>query len=210
MSDSAPCPPIQCPPILVVMALPIEAQGLFESAGVPVLYTGLGKVNATMVLMRQLCAYRAAGRPLPLVVNFGTAGSRHFPTGALVGCHRFVQRDMDVSALGFALGRTPFEELPAQLQFPPLFDALPDGLCGSGDSFQNGAAALHCEVFDMEAYALAKVCHLEQARFGCAKYITDGADHAAADDWQNNLPRAAAGFSHLYRQLSDWRRARRL
>jgi len=184
------------------MALPIEAQGLFESAGVPVLYTGLGKVNAAMGLMRRLCAYRAADRPLPLVVNFGTAGSRHFPTGTLVGCHRFVQRDMDVSALGFALGRTPFEDLPAQLQFPPLFDALPGGLCGSGDSFQTGAAALHCEVFDMEAYALAKVCQVEQAHFGCAKYITDGADHAAADDWQNNLPSAAAGFAHLYHWLS--------
>lgn len=184
------------------MALPIEAQGLFEGAGVPVLYTGLGKVNAAMVLMRRLAGYRAAGVPLPLVVNFGTAGSRHFRTGALVGCHRFVQRDMDVSALGFALGHTPFEELPAQLEFPPLFGALPDGLCGSGDSFQTGAAKLHCEVIDMEAYALAKVCHVEQARFGCAKYITDGADHAAADDWQNNLPSAAAGFWGLYRRLT--------
>jgi adenosylhomocysteine nucleosidase len=196
MSDST------TPPILVVMALPIEAQGVFERAGVAVLYTGLGKVNAAMVLMRRLSGYRAAGAPTPLVVNFGTAGSRHFKTGTLVGCHRFVQRDMDVSALGFALGHTPFEELPALLQFPPLFRELPDGLCGSGDSFQTGAAKLHCEVIDMEAYALAKVCHVEQAHFGCAKFITDGADHAAADDWQQNLPSAAAGFWELYRQLA--------
>jgi nucleoside phosphorylase len=54
----------------------------------------------------------------------------------------------------------------------------------------------------MEAYALAKVCHVEQAHFGCAKLITDGADHAAADDWQQNLPSAAAGFWELYRQLA--------
>ena len=189
------------PPMLVVMALPVEAQGLFEGAGVPVLYTGLGKVNAAMALTRRLSAYRAAGAALPLVVNFGTAGSQHFQTGALVACTRFVQRDMDVSALGFAPGSTPFEELPAQLQFPPLFPGLPDALCGSGDSFQTGAAKLHCEAIDMEAYALAKVCRIEQARFGCAKYITDGADHAAADDWQNNLPAAAAGFWRLYQEL---------
>ncbi|HEX4025914.1 MAG TPA: 5'-nucleosidase [Steroidobacteraceae bacterium] len=201
-AESPADPVAQWPSILVVMALPIEAQELFEHGGVPVLYTGLGKVNAAMALMRRLCAYRAAGAALPLVINFGTAGSHHFATGAMVGCHRFVQRDMDVSALGFALGRTPFEDLPAQLQFPPLFGELPEGLCGSGDSFQTGAARLHCEVIDMEAYALAKVCHVEQARFGCAKYITDGADHAAAGDWQNNLPSAAAGFWRLYRQLA--------
>lgn len=186
---------------LVVMALEIEAQGLFARAGVPVLYTGLGKVNAAMALTRRLSDYRASGRALPRVLNFGTAGSRHFTTGTLVACHRFVQRDMDVSALGFALGETPFEDTPAQLEFRPLFDSLAAGLCGSGDSFETGVARLHCEVIDMEAYALAKVCLREGAAFACAKYITDGADHAAAGDWQSNLPRAAAAFWQLYQQL---------
>ena len=183
------------------MALEIEAQGLFARAGVPVLYTGLGKVNAAMALTRRLGDYRASGRALPRVVNFGTAGSRHFATGTLVACHRFVQRDMDVSALGFALGETPFEDTPARLEFRPLFDSLAAGLCGSGDSFETGVARLHCEVIDMEAYALAKVCLREGVEFACAKYITDGADHAAAGDWQSNLPRAAAAFWQLYQQL---------
>jgi adenosylhomocysteine nucleosidase len=80
------------------MALEIESQGVFAQAGVPVLYTGVGKVNATYALTRRLADYRCAGRPLPHVVNFGTAGSRRFPLGALVGCHSFVQRDMDVGA----------------------------------------------------------------------------------------------------------------
>ena len=35
---------------LVVMALPLEAQDVFEQAGIQVLYTGVGKVNAAMVL----------------------------------------------------------------------------------------------------------------------------------------------------------------
>ena len=189
------------PSILVVMALEIEAQGVFERAGVPVLYCGVGKVNAAMALMRELSQYRAVGAHLPRVVNFGTAGSRHFPSGALVACHRFVQRDMDASALGFPIGHTPFEHLPAQLEFPAMFPELPSGLCGSGDSFQTGAAALHCEVMEMEAYALAKVCRAEGAVFGCAKYITDGADHSAAEDWRSNLPLAAQAFYRLYQQL---------
>jgi adenosylhomocysteine nucleosidase len=189
------------PPLLVVMALPIESQDVFEREHVPVLFTGLGKVNAAMTLARTLSLARAGGGALPRVVNFGTAGSRHFNTGTLVGCHRFVQRDMDVSALGFPLGHTPFEDLPAQLEFAPMFPRLPEGLCGSGDSFETGAARLHCDVIDMEAYALAKVCHTEGVAFGCAKYITDGADHAAASDWQSNLPRAAERFWELYQQL---------
>lgn len=182
------------------MALEIESQGVFERAGVPVLYTGLGKVNAALSLMRALREYRHDGQALPLVLNFGTAGSHSLPSGTLVACQSFVQRDMDVSGLGFALGVTPFEEVPAQLDFPVVFEQLPAALCGSGDSFQMGVAKLHCAVIDMEAYALAKVCRLEGARFGCVKYVTDAADTAAASDWQNNLPRAATAFWQLYRR----------
>jgi adenosylhomocysteine nucleosidase len=190
----------ELPPTLIVMALAVEAQGLFEQAGVPVLYTGLGKVNAALSLMRALREYRHAGRNLPLVLNFGTAGSHVLPAGSLVACRQFVQRDMDVSGIGFALGVTPFEQLPAQLDFPAVFDHLPAALCGSGDCFQTGVAKLHCQVIDMEAYALAKVCLLEGARFGCAKYVTDGADSSAAADWQSNLAPAAAAFWQLYQR----------
>jgi len=45
------------------------------------------------------------------------------------------------------------------------------------------------EVIDMEAYALAKVCLAGADLVRLRQYITDGADHAAADDWQRNLPR---------------------
>ena len=186
------------PARLIVMALDVESQGLFAQYSVPVLYTGLGKVNAAIALTRQLAAYRHAGRPPPFVINFGTAGSRRFVTGTLVGCHRFVQRDMDVRALGFEYGVTPFEALPAELEFPPAFTQLPQGLCGSGDSFATGESVMHCEVVDMEAYAYAKVCRLEGADFACAKYITDGADHAAAGEWSTNLAAAATAFWQLY------------
>lgn len=189
------------PQRLVVMALEIESQGLFAANDVPVLYTGLGKVNAAMVLTHHLAAYQHANRPAPLVINFGTAGSRRFATGTLVGCHRFVQRDMDVRALGFAYGVTPFEDAPPELAFPPVFTALPQGLCGSGDSFATGESLMHCEVVDMEAYAYAKACRFAGAQFACVKYITDGADHAAAGDWSSNLPAAAAAFWRSYALL---------
>jgi len=191
------------PDPLVVMALEVESQGLFERAGVPVLFTGLGKVNATFALTRRLAEYRCAGQRLPQVINFGTAGSRRFPTGTVVACHAFVQRDMDVSAMGFVRGATPFEEIPAELEFPVTFTGLSSGICGTADSFETGDPARLTDVVDMEAYALAKVCWRERVRFACVKFVTDGADHAAATSWQGNLPRAAAEFLRLYRTLVD-------
>jgi adenosylhomocysteine nucleosidase len=186
---------------LVVMALPLEAQDEFEKAGVAVLYTGVGKVNAAMSLTRALADCRHTGRPLPRVINFGSAGSRRFPTGTVVACTTFLQRDMDASGLGFAQGTTPFEEVPAVIEFPTPFCGLPLGTCGTGDSFETGVRTMTCDVVDMEAYALAKVCHFEDTAFACAKFVSDGADHAAAADWQSNRHRAAEQFLALYRQL---------
>lgn len=195
-------------PWLVVMALPLEAQGVFEQAGVPVLYTGVGKVNAAMSLTRALAGYRHAGCPMPGIVNFGTAGSRCHPAGTFVACTAFQQRDMDVSGLGFDPGTTPYEEIPAVIQGHCPFADLPRATCGTGDSFETGGTrALTCDVVDMEAYALAKVCHVEGAPFVCVKYVSDGADHAAASDWLANLHHAADRFLALYRQLAAARGA---
>lgn len=187
------------PRLLVVMALAAESAGVFEDARTPLLYCGVGKVNAAIVLTRELRRYAHASQPTPLVLNFGSVGSRVHDTGALVACHEFVQRDMDVTGLGFALGVTPYDDTPARLCFEPLFKHLPPALCGSGDSFAMNACAVECDVVDMEAYALAKVCRLEGAPFACAKYVTDGADHAAADHWRDNVHKAAEAFLELYR-----------
>jgi adenosylhomocysteine nucleosidase len=184
---------------LIVMALPLESQGVFERAGIPVLYTGIGKVNAAYNLTRRLSEYARAGIPMPQVINFGTVGSRRHRTGVILECHAFVQRDMDVTGLGVPLGVTPYEEIPARLEFPRLFPELPGGECGSGDSFVMSEIAMECDVMDMEGYALAKVCLLERVPFTSVKYVTDGADHASSQDWKTNLALAADQFLLLYR-----------
>jgi adenosylhomocysteine nucleosidase len=189
------------PPIIVVIALRAESAGVFEAAAVPVLYCGVGKVNASIALTTALTRYPLRGQPPPLVVNFGSAGSRLHPPGGLVECHEFVQRDMDVRQLGFALGVTPYDDAPSTLRFERSFPQLPAAVCGSGDSFATTACEMECAVVDMEAYALAKVCWHAKANFACAKYLSDGADHAAADDWQRNVHRAADDFLQLYRGI---------
>jgi adenosylhomocysteine nucleosidase len=190
----------ELPRIIVVMALRVESAGVFEAAGVPVLYCGVGKVNAAMSLARELSRYACRDQQMPVVVNFGSAGSRCHGTGTLVSCHQFVQRDMDVRGLGFALGVTPYDEAPDTLVFAPVFD-LPAAVCGSGDSFATAGTEADCAVVDMEAYALAKVCWRENAKFACVKYVTDGADTSAAGDWHTNVHKAAEEFLRLYRSL---------
>jgi adenosylhomocysteine nucleosidase len=186
---------------LACVALRAETADVFERAGTPVIYCGVGKVNAAMTLTERLAQYQFHRQPMPLVINFGTAGSRRFPSGTLVSCHEFVQRDMDVSALGFEHGVTPYDDAPARLSFAPVFKHLPAGVCGSGDSFATTAVAMECAVVDMEAYALAKVCWRHEAKFACVKYVTDGADHAAADDWQQNVHKAADEFLRLFSSI---------
>jgi len=193
----------ELPGIIAVIALRIESSGVFEAAGVPVLYCGVGKVNAAIALTKELSRYAQQGEEMPLVVNFGSAGSRCFASGTLVACQEFVQRDMDVSGLGFALGVTPYDEAPSSLIFDPVFTHLPAGICGSGDSFATADIEVDCAVIDMEAYALAKVCWHENARFACVKYVTDGADHTAAEDWQRNVHVAAEEFLQLFQSLQD-------
>jgi adenosylhomocysteine nucleosidase len=187
---------------LVVMALPQEGGPLFESAQVPVLYTGVGKINAAYRLTLKLAEYRAQNLPLPLVVNFGTAGSAQFERGQLVSCSTFVQRDMDASPLGFEPGATPFDPAPKILTFPSLTTHLPEAVCGTGDSFATSHVETHFTVVDMEAYALAKVCWLQGVRFGSIKFVTDGADDGAADAWQETVGHAAGKFLELYQRLS--------
>jgi adenosylhomocysteine nucleosidase len=188
-------------PVIVVMALTAEGAGRFEQAGIEVLYTGVGKVNAAITLTRRLEAHRHTGGAPPLVVNFGTAGSNRIAARTLVACRRFADRDMDVAALGFAPGETPFDPLPPMLEFPPFFPDLPEATCGSGDSFATMDHGPACDVVDMEAYALAKASRTAGAAFACAKYVTDGADEHAAQHWKENVAGAADRFLALYRDL---------
>ena len=179
---------------LIVSALEIETQGQLEDYDV--LYTGVGKVNATYKLTQK---FGKIGSYIPydLVINYGTAGSRKYKQGQLVDCTKFVQRDMDVTGLGFMKGETPFEQDPPYIiqqqnvKFNPIGK---EATCGSGDSFVEDKTNYYGEVVDMEAYALAKVCHNFDVPFISFKYISDGADINANDDWEENVSKGIEQF----------------
>ena len=185
--------------ILIVSALEVETQGKLEDWDV--IYTGVGKVNATMTLVDRLTDYNYV-KP-DLVINYGTAGSRKIKKKTLVDCTKFVQRDMDVTGLGFLRGETPFEQDPPVIIQPQNIDFNPIGrnaTCGTGDCFVEDKSQYYGEVVDMEAYALAKVCYLYGVPFISFKYITDGADEQAHEDWEANL---ADGIVEFQKKVLD-------
>lgn len=174
-----------------------EAGGLFDAVPSPVLYTGIGKVNTAYRFTKRVLSERPK-----FVLDFGTVGSPRFPTHTVVECTRFVQRDMDVTPLGVPHGHTPFDEVPGPIDVPRRLPELPAAVCGSGDHFVSGHDTRECDVVEMEAYALAKICRLERIEFMAVKYVTDGADPGAHADWSANLPHAAAAFLAAYRRIT--------
>jgi len=182
--------------ILVVFAMREEAADAFAGVGSPLLFTGVGKVNSAWALTRALTLRRPR-----LVLDFGTVGSPRLAHHTLVECTRFIQRDMDARPLGLPLGATPFDALPAVLEVPRRLPDLPAVTCGSADHFVSGHDVGSADVVEMEAYALARVCRLEGVEFMAVKYVTDGGDDGAHEDWQGNLPRAAAEFRRVYDRI---------
>ena len=104
---------------------------------------------------------------------------------------------MDVRGLGYEQYETPLSGLAPVLNYGLRMDKLPQGICGTGDSFEMGHVTTIYDVVDMEAYALAMVAMKENIPFLCLKYISDGADDTAAEDWTVQVHNAAVAFGEV-------------
>ena len=187
------------PPHLAIL---LEDEFSLKGSNYDLLYTGVGKVNAAIHLTKYLLQ---EGRP-DFIVNYGTAGSKKVKVGSLVDCTKFIQRDMDVSGLGFEKYETPFEgDKSKKIDFS-TFENNPLNLlltCATGDSFTATNGAHVGDVVDMESYALAKVCLKFDISFIAFKYISDSADKDASNDWAKNLKKGQKLFKKTVLDLLD-------
>ena len=163
----------------LIIALPEESEGI---EGYSIYLSGCGKVNATIATMEAIDAGAKK------IINYGTAGAVGNISG-LVEVTGYVDRDMDVRPLGFRLGQTPFEE--------GIRIGRKGLVVGSGDSFAVGKPEIECDIVDMEAYAIARVCKKYDVEFRCFKYISDKADENAASDWNENIRKGNRLFQEL-------------
>ena len=175
---------------LFVFALESEAAKEFTDCNT--LITGIGKVSAAYALTKSIAQHKPA-----MIINLGSAGSNTFSKGTIVCCTQFIQRDMDVRGLGFQLYETPLSGIDPVLQYGLQIEGLPQGICGTGDSFDMNHDVTAYTVVEMEAYPLALIAQKENIPFLCLKYISDGADGSAADDWNELVHKAAVAFREL-------------
>jgi adenosylhomocysteine nucleosidase len=165
---------------LLVFAMEQESQDVFQEYDV--LHSGIGKVNAAYALTSRLKKNKPS-----IVINMGTAGSRKHNGGTIVNCTAFIQRDMDVTPLGFPKWQTPFSSDPVKIDYGTTIKGLLQGVCGTGDNFDATENAANFDVVDMEAYALALICQREGIPFLCLKYVSDGANDDAHKDFNQAL-----------------------
>tara|TARA_B100001094_G_scaffold274082_1_gene280826 strand:+ start:175 stop:699 length:525 start_codon:yes stop_codon:yes gene_type:complete len=171
---------------LFVAALKEETPGLnfFQ-------HIGVGKINATYNLNKLIHRFKPTE-----IINYGTAGAIKKDISGLVECTKFYQRDMDARGiLNLKLGETPFDNINEIINSD-------EGLsCGSGDSFVTKKIEMNVDVVDMEAYAIAKVCKLENIKFRCFKFISDNADENATSDWIENCKNGAKLFKKKIEEI---------
>ena len=149
-------------------------------------HTGVGKINATYNSLKLISIHKPK-----LIINYGTAGAINNNIKGIIECTKFYQRDMDVRGLNFELGETPYDIIKEIITSGSGYS------CGSEDSFVNKKIDMNVDVVDMEAYAIAKVCKLENIEFKCFKYISDNANKDADNDWIRNLKIASSAFSNF-------------
>ena len=155
-------------------------------------HVGVGKINATYNTLKLINIHKPK-----LIINYGTAGAINPKLKGIVECTKFYQRDMDVSALmNLKIGQTPFDDINEIINSNDGFS------CGSGDNFVTQKIKIDVDVVDMEAYALAKICKLENINFRCFKFISDNADETASNDWVKNCKKGAKLFKHKLKELN--------
>lgn len=160
---------------ILLVALPEELDA--NLVDVPVIYTGVGLSNAAMM------TYEAIMRHKPQrVINYGSAGALKDVSGLLTVA-AVCQRDANCEPLrerGFMLGENIL-----------YYQSGQSGVrCGSGNNFVTDPDIWtrdHCDIVDMELWAIAKVCDRLHIPWISKKWISDKADGDAGTTWEGAL-----------------------
>lgn len=142
----------------------------------PVVYMGIGKVNAMVALVKWLKENPEQINDDLIIINAGTAGSAKYEPGTILcpdtfenGGHSMVR---DIVSLGSS-----------------------NIICRSADefiSFQESITVeqrmlkLSYDCFEMEAYPLARLCKELHIKFAAVKLVSDKLD-GTVKDWEENI-----------------------
>jgi adenosylhomocysteine nucleosidase len=199
--------------ILYVMAVDAE-YGPHLKERIKPLLTGVGPVEAGVVLSAAL-AHLETNDGLPsLVVSLGSAGSRKLEQTEIYQASSVSYRDMDASPLGFEKGATPFLDLPIVVPLPTRIPGIREATLSTGAGIISGKAydAVGADMVDMETFAVLRACQFFGVPLVGLRGISDGAaDLRHVGDWTEYLhvidERLAAAVDRLEAAIVEGRLA---
>jgi len=191
--------------------------GQFEGNDVVLLQSGIGKVNAALSTTLLLSKFAPE-----YVINIGSAGgfAAELNVGDVVISDQVVHHDVDVTAFGYAMGQVP--NMPAT--YASDTDLIKKaqaavtavnrvkakvGLIGTGDSFMNDPVRVEAVramfpdmvAAEMEAAAVAQVCHKFQTPFVVVRSLSDIAGKESSQSFEEYLKVAAENSSLMIQQM---------
>ncbi len=161
--------------ILYVMAVDNEYGPHLRSRITP-LMTGIGPVEAAIVVTHALAKLDQQDRLPALVVSLGSAGSARLEQTGVYQATSVGYRDMDATALGFEIGVTPFLDQPATIPLGPFIPGVEKATLSSGANIVSGAGygRIAADMVDMETYAVLRACQRFKVPLIALRGISDG------------------------------------
>ncbi|PLK58711.1 5'-methylthioadenosine/S-adenosylhomocysteine nucleosidase [Candidatus Palibaumannia cicadellinicola] len=189
--------------------------GCLHGIKVALVQSGIGKVSAALGTTLLLDHFQPT-----LVINTGSAGSLSpsLVVGDIVVSDEVRYHDVDVTTFGYERGQ--MAQCPASFNAAPSLVTLAKnitesigmhamrGLIISGDAFINGGQALayirhnfpQALAVEMEATAIAHICHQFAVPFVVIRAISDVADHISHNSFKDGL---TVVVHHLSRLVSE-------
>jgi len=181
--------PIAGKNVLFVMAADAE-YGVFLRTRISPLMTGVGPVEAAIVLTKELARLSSHDDLPDLVVSLGSAGSATLEQAEIYQVSAVSYRDMDASAFGFEKGKTPFLDLPVSVELPLRIPGIATATLSTGANVVSGAAyqSINADMVDMETFAVLRACQSFNIPLIGLRGISDGRhDVNHIDDWTQYL-----------------------
>ena len=168
------------PKFVAIVALPNEVPEPLWIFNEPIIYSGVGKLNASISTVEAIDKFKPE-----FILNLGTVGSLNENLSGVIEISRVLQRDFDATPLS-PKGQVPFDEKPQILS-----SGKGQFCCGTGDTFVNSKEDWLLEnqidVVDMELFAIAHACYSRNIPWRSLKFITDYVSVGSSDDWKKNL-----------------------
>lgn len=185
--------------ILLLVALEAEFSTYdlrkFANLNIKLVYTGIGKINATYHTCREIQLFRP-----DLILNLGTCGAlnpKHI--GKVLEIGKVVEHDMNCEPLSMR-GVVPFDESPTffKLSSTPFNLATGDMFVSEIDQWFSES---EIDFVDMELFAIAKTAYLEGVPVRALKFASDMANEDASTDWNNSLLDSTLLLEHKLDQI---------